>query len=170
MPTRLRRLPCLVLRSGSVLAVAAGWRARLCGLAGLRAPPRDVALLLAPCRSVHTVGMRWPLDLVWLGAGGAVLQVDCGVQPWRIRSCRRACAVVETPAGGGASMADALRRYPSAIAAAPATTAAAPASRAPDTCSRPHSAAAAVAMTTLVSRSAATGAASARSSASSVNR
>jgi uncharacterized membrane protein (UPF0127 family) len=111
MPRRLRRLPCLVLRSGAVVLVAAGRQARLLGLAGLRAPPpHDAALLLAPCRSVHTFGMRWPLDLVWLGAGGVVLRIDAGVPPWRVRSCRGACGVVELAAGRGATLADERRQ------------------------------------------------------------
>jgi hypothetical protein len=108
MPPRLARLPCFALRSGTVVLVAAGLRARLCGLAGLRAPPR-AALLLVPCRSVHTCGMRFSVDLVWLGPGGVVLRVDLGVPPWRLRSCRSACAVVEIAAGRGAGVADELR-------------------------------------------------------------
>jgi uncharacterized membrane protein (UPF0127 family) len=110
MPPRLRRLPHVPLRDGTVVAVAAGRRGRLRGLAGLRAPPADgVALLLAPCRSVHTFGMRWPLDLVWLGDGGDVLRIDAGVRPWTVRSCRGARAVVEVRAGGGAALARQLR-------------------------------------------------------------
>jgi uncharacterized membrane protein (UPF0127 family) len=69
----------------------------------------DVALLLTPCRSVHTFGMRFALDLVWLAPGGVVLRVDRGVAPWRVRSCRGACGVVEAAAGRGASLAGELR-------------------------------------------------------------
>jgi uncharacterized protein len=96
------------------VAVAAGRRSRLLGLAGLRVP-LDVALLLTPCRSVHTCGMRFPLDLVWLGPGGVVLRVDRAVRPWRVRSCRGACAVVEGAAGCGASLVDELRRDASPV-------------------------------------------------------
>lgn len=72
------------------------WR-RLRGLAGYRVPPH--ALLLAPCASVHTCGMRFALDLYWLDAAGRTLRVDRGVKPWRLRSCRGARAVVEVAAG-----------------------------------------------------------------------
>jgi uncharacterized protein len=100
VPRRLARLPCLVA-AGLRVVVAAGPAARLAGLAGLRTPPPPgVALLLAPCRSVHTLGMRWALDLVWLGAGGEVVRVDRGVPPGRVRRCRAARAVLEVPAGG----------------------------------------------------------------------
>jgi uncharacterized membrane protein (UPF0127 family) len=68
---------------------------RLTGLIGRR----ERALLIPRCRSVHTFGMRFPLDLVWLGAGGEVVRVDRAVPPWRVRSCRRARSVLELPAG-----------------------------------------------------------------------
>ena len=72
--------------------------ARLRGLLGHRAPP-PFALRLEGCRCVHTIGMRFALDLHWLGADGATLRVDRGVGPWRVRACRRARAVLEVPSG-----------------------------------------------------------------------
>jgi uncharacterized membrane protein (UPF0127 family) len=73
------------------------WR-RLRGLLGHRAPPPH-GLLIDPCRSVHTFGMRFPLDLHWLDAEGETVRVDHGVRPWRVRACRAARAVVEVPSG-----------------------------------------------------------------------
>jgi uncharacterized protein len=80
------------------IRVARSTRSRLLGLA-FREPPRNTALLLPRCRSVHTFGMRFPLDLVWLDAAGRVLAVDEGVRPWRVRVRRDAVAVVEVAAG-----------------------------------------------------------------------
>ena len=74
--------------------VAESLRARLIGLALRRRSP-DYALLLPRCRSVHTFGMRFPLDLFWLDRNGRVIRVDEAVPPWRVRSCRRAVAVLE---------------------------------------------------------------------------
>jgi uncharacterized membrane protein (UPF0127 family) len=71
---------------------------RLVGLA-FRRPRPGTALLLPSCRSVHTFGMRYALDLVWLDRGGRVLAVDEGVGPWRVRVRRDAAAVVEVAAG-----------------------------------------------------------------------
>lgn len=76
---------------------ADGFWERLSGLALRRAPAH--ALLIPGCRSVHTWGMRFALDLVWLDATGAVIRVDRAVGPWRVRSCRGASAVLEVPAG-----------------------------------------------------------------------
>lgn len=44
--------------------------------------------------------MRFPLDLVWLGADGHAVRVDRSVPPRRLKTCLRARAVVETPSGG----------------------------------------------------------------------
>jgi uncharacterized protein len=56
---------------------------RLAGLAFRRAPPVG-GLLIPRCRSVHTFGMRFAIDLVWLGPGGRVVRVDRGVPPRRV--------------------------------------------------------------------------------------
>jgi uncharacterized protein len=80
------------------LLVAATPLARLMGLALMRRPP-PTGLLLPGTRSVHTLGMRFALDLVWLDAAGRALRVDRAVPPNRVRRCRRASAVIETPAG-----------------------------------------------------------------------
>jgi uncharacterized protein len=73
--------------------------ARLHGLALRRRPPEGAALLIPRCRSVHTFGMRFALDLVWLDAAGRVLAVDERVPPGRLRRHRGAVAVVEVAAG-----------------------------------------------------------------------
>ncbi len=78
---------------------ARGPLARLLGLAGLRRLPADAGLLLPRTRSIHTLGMRFALDLVWLDRDGRVVRVDRAVPPRRVRSCRAARAVVELPAG-----------------------------------------------------------------------
>jgi uncharacterized protein len=74
---------------------------RLLGLALRRRPPRGRALLLPRCRSVHTFGMRFALDLVWLDGSGDVLAIDNSVPPCRIRTRHTAAAVIEAPAGEG---------------------------------------------------------------------
>lgn len=104
VPRRLRRLARVELPAlaGRELRAARDPLARLLGLAGLRTLPTDAGLLLERTRSVHTLGMRFALDLVWLDAAGAVVRVDRGVPPWRVRSCRAARAVVELRAAADA--------------------------------------------------------------------
>jgi hypothetical protein len=69
--------------------------------------PSDVGLRLSPCRSIHTFGMRFPLDLVWLDRDGRVVRVDEAVPPWRVCRCREAAAVLE--AGRMPAMAEPQR-------------------------------------------------------------
>jgi uncharacterized protein len=95
---RLARLPARELPGGLRVHEARGMRARRRGLGGLDALPAERALRLR-CRAVHTFTMRFPLDLIWLGADGTVVRVDRDVPPRRHRGCARARAVVETRAG-----------------------------------------------------------------------
>jgi uncharacterized membrane protein (UPF0127 family) len=106
LPRRLQRLQCVRLADGSRVALATSCRARLLGLAGLREPP-PAGLLLSRCRAVHTVGMRFPLTLVWLDAGDRIVRVDRGVPPGRLRICARARKVLELPAGQAVLLLDA---------------------------------------------------------------
>ncbi len=101
LPRRLRRLPTRDLPGDVRLIIAATPGSRLLGLMGLARLDRRDALLLPRCRAVHTFGMRFALDLIWLDAEGRVLRTDRAVAPGRLRSCRRAHSVIETAAGGG---------------------------------------------------------------------
>ncbi|HEX5147148.1 MAG TPA: DUF192 domain-containing protein [Conexibacter sp.] len=108
LPRRLRRLPPVAnAPAGSDVRLAAGPLARLLGLAGLRALPSGAGLLLPGTRSIHTCGMRFALDLLWLDRRGRVVRVDRGVRPWRVRGCRGARAVLELPARARATDAPA---------------------------------------------------------------
>ncbi len=105
LPIRLRRLPHVppaelpAALAGFDVRRASTPLARLLGLAGLRALLSHAGLLLPRTRSVHTFGMRFALDLVWLDARGAIVRVDRAVKPRRTRACRQARAVVELAAG-----------------------------------------------------------------------
>ena len=96
---RLDALPHSVLPGGIVLAQAETRAARLHGLARLPSLPPHYALHFPRCRSLHTLGMRFPLDLVWLDADGRPVRIDRNVSPRRARTCLRARSVVEVVAG-----------------------------------------------------------------------
>lgn len=106
-----RRLECLPLRAlpgGVRIFEAVTLRSRLLGLAALAPRAPGVALHLPRTRSVHTLGMRFLLDLVWLDANGGVVRVDRDVPPRRLRACRRARSVVEVTGGDAERLLDAL--------------------------------------------------------------
>jgi uncharacterized membrane protein (UPF0127 family) len=104
---RLEPLPAIVLTDGLVVHVAAGPFARLRGLAGLDDLPGEHGLLLPRTRSVHTLGMRFALDLVWLARDGSVVEVEAGVAPRRHVMARSARSVVETREGWGSRFVEA---------------------------------------------------------------
>jgi len=74
--------------------VAASFRHRLLGLAFW--PPGE-PLLIPRCRSVHTFGMRYALDLYWLDGDWDLVRMDPAVPPRRVRACCGAAAVLEVP-------------------------------------------------------------------------
>ena len=57
------------------------------------------ALWIDRCPSIHTVGMGYAIDVLFLDAQGRVLRVAQAVQPLRFRLCPGAVSVVELLAG-----------------------------------------------------------------------
>ena len=99
LPRRLERLPRYELAGGLVVVEATAWRSRLLGLAWLKSLPPNHALLLARCRSIHTLGMRFAIDVAFLDAHGRVVAVEPALPPRRVVGEFGAEAVLETPAG-----------------------------------------------------------------------
>lgn len=82
---------------------AASTRAsRLLGLALLSREAAGPGLLIPRCRSVHTFGMRFALDVLFLDEEGRVLELRRGVRPGRVLRCRSARQVLELPAPSAA--------------------------------------------------------------------
>ena len=82
---------------GFVVPVAATWPPRLLGLALLERAEAGEGLLIPRCRGVHTFGMRFALDLVFLDSEGRVVERRRAVPPRRLARNRRAWAVLELP-------------------------------------------------------------------------
>lgn len=95
---RLARLPTATVL-GRRVPVACDRRARLLGLAGLGEGEARTGLLIPRCSHVHTFGMRFALDLVFLDAAGRPLLVNRGVPPRRFAGLCGAAAVLELPRG-----------------------------------------------------------------------
>jgi len=100
-----RELPCEL-----ILYEARSWRSRALGLALLPRLHPGHGLVIDGCGSVHTFGMRFAIDILFLDGRDHLLRLDEGVRPRRIRSCRGARFVVEVNAGEGARFARALAR------------------------------------------------------------
>lgn len=69
------------------------------GLLGRDGLSAGEGLWIVPCESVHTVGMRFPIDLVYLDRNKKVKKVRSGVPPWRLSACLSASSVLELASG-----------------------------------------------------------------------
>ena len=96
---RFEGLAVAELPGGVRVHVARTWRERRVGLAGLDGLPPDRGLHILRCPAVHTFGMRFPLDLIWLDGAGRIVRIDRDVPPRRQRACLRARSVLECLAG-----------------------------------------------------------------------
>lgn len=72
---------------------------RLRGLLGRPRLQAGEALLIDPCPSVHTIGMGYPLDLVFLDADFRLLKQVSELKPLRWAGCSNARATVELAPG-----------------------------------------------------------------------
>lgn len=88
------------------LLSARSFSARLFGL--LRRPRLDAntGLYLPDCCSIHTFGMAYAIDVLFVDRYGYVLKRIDALPPWRVAICVQADGVVELPAGYCATHAD----------------------------------------------------------------
>ena len=111
-PSRL-----VLQRTGAVLCErlerADSWQRRLVGLLGRDGLVAGHGLLLDPCNSVHTLFMRFTIDVAFLDDSGVVVAMNHRLVPWRAtRVHLRARTTLELPAGaleaGGVLIGDRL--------------------------------------------------------------
>jgi hypothetical protein len=84
----------------TALAVADTHWTRFRGLLGLSGDDfrNGSGLWIVPCHGVHTLGMKFPIDVVYLDGSMTVIHVQAGVRPWRFAPVRRrAASVLELP-------------------------------------------------------------------------
>jgi uncharacterized membrane protein (UPF0127 family) len=97
------RLKILNLTRQSVLAdnveVADRGATRRKGLLGRDGLAAGEGLWIVPCESIHTFGMRFPIDLIYLDRNRKVKKLRSGVPPWRLSACLSAHSVLELVIG-----------------------------------------------------------------------
>ncbi len=84
----------------TALAIANTHWTRLRGLLGLRSGDfrNGSGLWIVPCHGVHTLGMGFPIDVVYLDDAMTVIHVQGGLRPWRFAPVRtQAASVLELP-------------------------------------------------------------------------
>jgi hypothetical protein len=84
----------------TALAVANTHWTRLRGLLGIHAHDfrNGSGLWIVPSHGVHTLGMGFPIDVVYLDKSLTVIEVQRDVPPWRFTPVRtQAASVIELP-------------------------------------------------------------------------
>lgn len=72
---------------------------RLKGLLGTDGIESGSAMVLKPCNSVHTIGMRYPIDVIFVDGNNKVLKLVSHLPALRFAFCSEASYVVELKAG-----------------------------------------------------------------------
>jgi uncharacterized protein len=103
-PACINTRAAIIVRSGIRIAdhleEAQGFVARLRGLLGRQDLAPGSGLLIHPCQGIHTVGMRFAIDALFLDRRDRVARVEHSLPPGRfVPFVRRAARVIELPAG-----------------------------------------------------------------------
>ncbi|MBI5343578.1 MAG: DUF192 domain-containing protein [Deltaproteobacteria bacterium] len=85
---------------GDRIGLARNFLERARGLLGRRPPGEGGGLWIAPCRCVHTFGMSFPIDVLFLDGTGRVVGLHPNLPPGRLtRYYPGAAGALELPAG-----------------------------------------------------------------------
>lgn len=69
------------------------------GLLGRKGLSPGEGLWILPCESVHTFGMQFSIDLIYLDRNQRVKKIRSDVPPWRLSACFFAHSVLELAPG-----------------------------------------------------------------------
>jgi uncharacterized membrane protein (UPF0127 family) len=84
---------------GSSIEIAGRAAARRKGLLGRSKLDPGEGLWIVPCQGIHTWGMKFPIDVLYLDRKKRVRKLRRAVRPWRLSVCFWAHSVLELPAG-----------------------------------------------------------------------
>lgn len=74
-------------------------RERRTGLLHHTGLTEDEGLWITPCEAVHTIGMKFAIDVLFLDKKRKVLKISKSMSKWRMAACLRAHSVLELQAG-----------------------------------------------------------------------
>ena len=72
---------------------------RRTGLLGRQSLPHDTVLAIAPSNAIHTFGMQFPIDVLYIRRDGTVLKRVLALKARRLSAAWRGFAVLEFGAG-----------------------------------------------------------------------
>lgn len=83
----------------SRLYIAQTFWSRLKGLLGTSELTAGEGLLIRPCSSIHTFGMRYPIDVLFLSSELKVLKIVHSIPAMRAACCWGSAVALELPVG-----------------------------------------------------------------------
>jgi len=86
------------------LHVARSPAERMRGLLGRDGLAPGEGMWFPDCRLIHTIGMRFRIDLVYLNRHLRVCKVVPGLRPWRLSACLAARSVIELSFGAAQTL------------------------------------------------------------------
>jgi hypothetical protein len=73
---------------------------RLKGLLFYKEFKKGEALIIRPCNSIHTFFMRFPIDVIFVGANDKIVKIHQGIKPFKVTPIYfKSDFVIELPAG-----------------------------------------------------------------------
>lgn len=72
---------------------------RLKGLLGTKKLPPGQGLVIRPCSSIHTLGMMYSIDVLFINENNIVVKIVRNLPPGSIAASRESVSVIELPAG-----------------------------------------------------------------------
>ncbi len=60
-------------------------------------------LWITPCEGVHTIGMKFPIDVLFLDRQRKIVKIRRAMPRWRMATCLWAHSVLELPSGTAAA-------------------------------------------------------------------
>lgn len=91
----------IFFNNGSIVfaQIASSFVERLRGLLFSPEPQLNLGLWIEPCWAIHTFGMNFPIDILFLSKDLRVCKVEHSVPPNRIKFCLKSYFVIELKAG-----------------------------------------------------------------------
>lgn len=81
------------------IEIARSFFQRLCGLLFKAPLTPNQGLLITPCSAIHTYGMQYPIDVIFLDVDFRILAIYPKLHPCHTASCKEASHVLELRAG-----------------------------------------------------------------------
>ncbi|WP_425059629.1 hypothetical protein SCACP_02210 [Sporomusa carbonis] len=88
---------------GGNINLADNFFTRLVGLLTTKKLPSGAGLIIKPCSGVHTLGMRYCIDVLFVNKDHEVVKVIAAMKPGRVAVVSGSAYVIELPAGTAAA-------------------------------------------------------------------